>query len=137
MTELTFTQGLLVGQLSVVLLIGAFIKFFIFGEAPAPPRSSTRPSSKTHARSPSLHSLASSKSSPPRPLNPKRSSNNILRPVPQTATDTASILRKTYYQTAPNKPTAQGNGQIQYSHSSHQPESLDWFNVLIAQTIAQ
>jgi maintenance of mitochondrial morphology protein 1 len=138
MTELTFTQGLLVGQLSVVLLIGAFIKFFIFGEAPAPPRSSsTRPSSKTHARSPSLHSLASSKSSPPRSLNPKRSSSNILRPVPQTATDTASILRKTYYQTAPNKPTAQSNGRIQYLHSSHQPESLDWFNVLIAQTIAQ
>jgi maintenance of mitochondrial morphology protein 1 len=128
---LTFTQGLLVGQLSVVLLIGAFIKFFIFGEAPAPTR---KPSSQkqyaSHHRAPSLHSLASSQASPPQSLRNKASANNILRPVPQSATDTASILRKTYYQIAPNRPQTHGQ-------SIHQPESLDWFNVLIAQTIAQ
>ncbi|RMZ82757.1 hypothetical protein DV738_g1545, partial [Chaetothyriales sp. CBS 135597] len=33
--SLTFAQGFFLGQLSVVLLLGAFIKFFIFGEAPA------------------------------------------------------------------------------------------------------
>ncbi|RMD44407.1 hypothetical protein DV735_g668, partial [Chaetothyriales sp. CBS 134920] len=31
--SLTFAQGFFLGQLSVVLLLGAFIKFFIFGEA--------------------------------------------------------------------------------------------------------
>src|SRR2546423_2025753 len=133
--ELSFTQGLLIGQLSVVLLIGAFIKFFIFGEAPPPSRDSVqRTGQPRHVRQPSLHSLASSKTSPPRSLRNKASSSNVLRPVPQNAADIASILRKTYYETAPNKPTSQGHGQ---GHTSHQPESLDWFNVLIAQAIAQ
>ena len=128
---LTFTQGLLVGQLSVVVLIGAFIKFFIFGESPPPARkTSSQKQYASHHRAPSLHSLASSQASPPQSLRNKTSSNNILRPVPQSATDTASILRKTFYQIAPNRP--QKHGQ-----SIHQPESLDWFNVLIAQTIAQ
>lgn len=52
--------------------------------------------------------------------------------MPSNATNTESILRKTYYQTAPNN-----HGHRQSVHSSHQPESLDWFNVLVAQTIAQ
>ena len=42
----------------------------------------------------------------------------MLRPPPRLTT--AAILSKTYYNV-----------------NSHQPESLDWFNVLIAQTIAQ
>jgi len=50
-------------------------------------------------------------------LNKKKSS--ILRPSPPTLT-IGSILNKTYYKV-----------------DSHQPESLDWFNVLVAQTIAQ
>jgi maintenance of morphology protein 1 len=49
-------------------------------------------------------------------LNRKRSS--VLRNPPPLTTTT--ILSKTYYNV-----------------DSHQPESLDWFNVLIAQTIAQ
>lgn len=128
-STLTFTQGLLLGQLSVVLLIGAFIKFFIFGEAPPVPSRSSGRTTK-HIRSPSLHSLASSKSSAPQSLRNKASATNVLRPVPTTATDIASILRKTYYQIP-----ARGHGKN--THSTHQPESLDWLNVLIAQTIAQ
>jgi maintenance of mitochondrial morphology protein 1 len=136
--ELSFTQGLLIGQLSVVLLIGAFIKFFIFGEAQPPSRDSSRQTyHPKHIRQPSIHSLASSKSSPQRSLRNKASSSNILRPVPQNATDIVSILRKTYYETVPNKPTAQGPSRGHTQHSPHQPESLDWFNVLIAQAIAQ
>lgn len=50
-------------------------------------------------------------------LNKKKSS--ILRPSPPHLT-IGSILDKTYYKV-----------------DSHQPESLDWFNVLVAQTIAQ
>lgn len=49
-------------------------------------------------------------------LNRKRSS--ILRPA--AASTTGSILSKTLYNV-----------------HAHQPESLDWFNVLVAQTIAQ
>lgn len=123
---LTFTQGLLVGQLSVVLLIGAFIKFFIFGEAPT--RSSSANRTSKHIRTTSFHGLTGRHSSSGS-LRKKASSNNVLRAVPTSSTDTASILKKTYYH-IPNR-----SGRI--SHSTHQPESLDWFNVLIAQTIAE
>ncbi|TGO22643.1 hypothetical protein BPAE_0160g00190 [Botrytis paeoniae] len=120
-SSLSFTQGLLLGQLSIVILIGAFIKFFIFGDPPSPDVSAalraTERRSRTLAHKRSLLTL---RSSTPRhasqPLNRKRSS--VLRnPAPLT---TNAILSKTYYNV-----------------DSHQPESLDWFNVLIAQTIAQ
>lgn len=122
---LTFTQGLLVGQLSVVLLIGAFIKFFIFGEAPT--RSSANRTSK-HIRTTSFHGL-NTRTSVSGSLRKKASSSNVLRAVPTSSTDTASILKKTYYH-IPSR-----SGRI--NHNTHQPESLDWFNVLIAQTIAE
>lgn len=129
---------MLVGQLSVVLFIGAFIKFFIFGEAPLPSSNSTpnRHSYGRRIRTSSLHSIAS-KSSPPSSLRHKASSNNILRPLPSHSTNTASILRKTYYQTVPNNHQSKAHGRSRSQHSTHQPESLDWFNVLIAQVIAQ
>ncbi|KAJ5248936.1 hypothetical protein N7468_000387 [Penicillium chermesinum] len=112
-SSLSFTQGFLLGQLSVVLLIGAFIKFFIFGEAPPPP-------------------LADGQKS----LREKPSTSNVLRPVPASSTNTRSILRKTYYSAIPTNPSSK-HGRQRIHHTSHQPESLDWFNVLIAQTIAQ
>ena len=135
--SLSFTHGLLIGQLSVVLLIGAFIKFFIFGEAPAPTSRAAGyyGSSSRHGRQLSLHGL-NPKESPPNSLRHKKSTNNILRAVPSNSTNTASILRKTYYQISPQKSSGK-DARNQSHHSSHQPESLDWFNVLIAQTIAQ
>ena len=119
--SLSFTQGLLLGQLSIVILIGAFIKFFIFGDPPSPDVTAalraTERRSRTLAHKRSLLTLRSSISRhPSQPLNKKRSS--ILRNPPPLTTNT--ILSKTYYNV-----------------DSHQPESLDWFNVLIAQTIAQ
>ncbi|KAL4801356.1 maintenance of morphology protein 1 [Aspergillus unguis] len=126
-SSLSFTQGFLLGQLSVVLLIGAFIKFFIFGEAPPPPSRGLRAS--THRRSNSIFS----QDAPPKSLREKPSTSNVLRPVPSSATNTRSILRKTYYSAIPPNPSS----KHRIHHSSHQPESLDWFNVLIAQTIAQ
>ncbi|EPS28638.1 hypothetical protein PDE_03584 [Penicillium oxalicum 114-2] len=129
-SSLSFTQGFLLGQLSVVLLIGAFIKFFIFGEAPPPP------SRGLSNRTP--HRRYSSASSPSqdhqKSLREKPSTSNVLRPVPASSTNTRSILHKTYY--SPTNPTSK-HGRHRMHHSSHQPESLDWFNVLIAQTIAQ
>lgn len=117
-TRLSFTQGFLLGQLSVVILIGAFIKFFIFGETPSPETTASaralarRNRALAHRRSVSINS-----SSTPQKLHTKRSSN-VLRTPTRLTTDT--ILSKTYYNV-----------------NSHQPESVDWFNVLIAQTIAQ
>ncbi|CAN8096875.1 unnamed protein product [Discula destructiva] len=124
----SFTQGFILGQISVVLLIAAFIKFFIFGDPPsAEVTASTRATerrSRTLAHKKSLLSLrtpsgrpASQHAQQTPPLNKKKSS--ILRSGPPTLT-IGSILNKTYYKV-----------------DSHQPESLDWFNVLIAQTIAQ
>jgi maintenance of morphology protein 1 len=104
-----------------VILIGAFIKFFIFGDPPSPDVTAalraTERRSRTLAHKRSLLTLRSSTPRhPSQPLNKKRSS--ILRNPPPLTTNT--ILSKTYYNV-----------------DSHQPESLDWFNVLIAQTIAQ
>ncbi|KAM0334076.1 hypothetical protein ACHAQA_001096 [Verticillium albo-atrum] len=118
---LSFTQGLILGQLSVVLVLAAFIKFFIFGDPPSPEVTAslraTERRSKTLAHKKSLLSLRSTNSRPgQQTLNKKKSS--VLR-SPHNLT-IGSILSKTYYNV-----------------DSHQPESLDWFNVLVAQTIAQ
>ncbi|KAL7627135.1 ERMES complex subunit mmm1 [Parahypoxylon ruwenzoriense] len=121
---LSFTQGLIVGQISVVLLIAAFIKFFIFGEAPSPEVAATiraaERRSRTLAHRQSLLTLRST--TPNSNTRSSQSSLNkkssILRNPPTLTI--GSILNKTYYNV-----------------DSHQPESLDWFNVLIAQTIAQ
>jgi maintenance of morphology protein 1 len=112
------------GQISIVLLLAAFIKYFIFGDSPSPDvtaaiRAAER-RSRTLAHKKSLLSLreANTRQAAQQPtLNKKKSS--ILRPGPPTLT-IGSILDKTYYKV-----------------DSHQPESLDWFNVLVAQTIAQ
>ncbi|KAJ5613058.1 hypothetical protein N7510_006252 [Penicillium lagena] len=137
-TTLSFTQGFLLGQLSVVLLIGAFIKFFIFGEPPPPP-SRGLATRTTHRRYSSVYQPqdgGGAAGGGPKTLREKPSTSNVLRPVPSSATNTRSILRKTYYSAIPTNPSSK-HGRHRMHHSSHQPESLDWFNVLIAQTIAQ
>ncbi|KAI5457910.1 hypothetical protein BGZ63DRAFT_394166 [Mariannaea sp. PMI_226] len=117
---LSFTQGLILGQLSVVLVLAAFIKFFIFGDPPSPDATAslraTERRSRTLAHKRSLLSLRSAKDRQGQALNRKKST--VLR-IPPVLT-IGSILSKTYYNV-----------------DSHQPESLDWFNVLVAQTIAQ
>jgi maintenance of morphology protein 1 len=123
--RLSFTQGFILGQISIVLLIAAFIKFFIFGDPPSADVTAsvraTERRQRTLAHKKSLLSLRESndaRQTGQQPaLNKKKSS--ILRPGPPTLT-ISSILDKTYYKV-----------------DSHQPESLDWFNVLVAQTIAQ
>ncbi|KAI1757455.1 hypothetical protein F4782DRAFT_537046 [Xylaria castorea] len=118
---LSFTQGLVVGQLSVVLLIAAFIKFFIFGDAPSPEVTAsiraTERRSRTLAHRQSLLSLRTQNTGQTQPTQNKKKST-VLRNTPTLTI--GSILNKTYYNV-----------------DSHQPESLDWFNVLVAQTIAQ
>lgn len=103
-----------------MILIGAFIKFFIFGDPPSP---ETTASTRALARRNRDNGYRRSFSINSSPASASRSdvripSSNVLRhPPPLT---TPIILSKTYYNV-----------------NAHQPESLDWFNVLIAQTIAQ
>ncbi|EFX00226.1 mitochondrion biogenesis protein [Grosmannia clavigera kw1407] len=126
---LSFSQGLIVGQLSVVLLVAAFIKFFIFGDPPSAEaieiRRAAERRSRTEAHKESLLRLRSireeqsgdqQKQQQQQPSS--RHKSGVLRRPPSLTI--GSILSKTYYRV-----------------DSHQPESLDWFNVLIAQTIAQ
>lgn len=94
----SFTQGLICGQASVVVVLLVFIKFFVFSEAPSTGK-----------------------------LKKKDVSGVIVKREKkddaESATDSnklATILEKTYYDV-----------------NNHNPESLDWFNVLIAQTISQ
>ncbi|KAF7558635.1 hypothetical protein G7046_g5512 [Stylonectria norvegica] len=119
-SRLSFTQGLIVGQLSVVLVLAAFIKFFIFGDPESPDVTATLRATerrtRTLAHKRSLLSLRETGSREGQTLNRKKSS--VLRNPP--ALTIPSILTKTLYDV-----------------DCHQPESLDWFNVLIAQTIAQ
>ncbi|KAK1236887.1 hypothetical protein MKX08_007835 [Trichoderma sp. CBMAI-0020] len=116
----SFTHGLILGQLSVVLILAVFIKFFIFGDAPSPDVAAslraTERRSRTLAHKQSLLRLRSPSQRHGQSLNRKKST--VLRSPPTLTI--GSILSKTYYNV-----------------DSHQPESLDWFNVLIAQTIAQ
>lgn len=104
----------------MVLILAAFIKFFIFGDPPSPEQIASLRASDRKTRSlahkQSLPSLITPSQRQGQALNRKKSS--ILRNSP--ALTIGSILSKTYYNVA-----------------GHQPESLDWFNVLIAQTIAQ
>ncbi|KAK9455808.1 hypothetical protein V1511DRAFT_510673 [Dipodascopsis uninucleata] len=96
---LTFTQGLVMGQLSVLIVLFTFIRFFIFQTGTS---GSGGHESDTSGRN--------------KRLNKKQSS--ILRPTAPTPSRT--ILAKTYYNV-----------------ETHPAESLDWLNVLVAQSVAQ
>ncbi|KAF2024437.1 hypothetical protein EK21DRAFT_78697 [Setomelanomma holmii] len=123
--SLSFTQGFLLGQLSIALLIFFFIKFFIFGEPPSADDRSLHLNSlrraRTLAHQQSIKQLRTRSNSISLSLRHK-GSRSIIRKGEESrgGPSIATILAKTYYNV---------NG--------HQPESLDWFNVLIAQTIAQ
>ncbi|KAF2637802.1 hypothetical protein P280DRAFT_457464 [Massarina eburnea CBS 473.64] len=126
-TSLSFTQGFLLGQLSIALLIFFFIKFFIFGEPPPADDRALHLSSLRRARTLAhqsslreLHQRSSSITLNVPSLNPKGSRSVIRNAATTEGPSIATILAKTYYNV-----------------KGHQPESLDWFNVLIAQTIAQ
>jgi maintenance of morphology protein 1 len=123
--SLSFTQGFLLGQLSIALLIFFFIKFFIFGEPPSADDRSLHLNSlrraRTLAHQQSIKQLRTRSNSISLSLRHK-DSRSIIRKGEETrgGPSIATILAKTYYNV-----------------KGHQPESLDWFNVLIAQTLAQ
>ncbi|CAA9957986.1 hypothetical protein CFE70_001544 [Pyrenophora teres f. teres 0-1] len=124
-SSLSFTQGFLLGQLSIAILIFCFIKFFIFGEPPSADDRALHLNSlrraRTLAHQQSYKQLQTRANSTSLSLRHKPSTS-IIRKGEETrgGPSIATILAKTYYNV-----------------KGHQPESLDWFNVLIAQTIAQ
>ena len=132
-SRLSFTQGLLLGQLSIVLLLGAFIKYFIFGDPHSPDHTAallaTERRSRTLAHKRSLLTIR-----PPSATRPVGGSQNLGSPSPNAS------LRSKRSQVLRQPPPLTINtilSKTYYNVHAHQPESLDWFNVLIAQTIAQ
>lgn len=104
----SFTKGLIIGQISVILVFIFFLRFFIFSDSRSPnPRNSLSIFSKL------------SKSSTIIKLGGKE---RVVEEELESDLEKKlhSILEKTYYDV-----------------DTHKPESLDWFNVLIAQTIQQ
>lgn len=93
----SFTQGLICGQASVIVVILVFIRFFVFSEAPTTAKPAKRDSSGVIVK------------------REKKGDDDT-----HESTKLATILEKTYYDV-----------------NNHASESLDWFNVLIAQTISQ
>lgn len=106
-------------------MIFCFIKFFIFGEPPSADDRSIHLNSlrraRTIAHQQSIKQLRTRANSTSLSLRHKPS-RTIIRKGEESrgGPSIATILAKTYYNV-----------------KGHQPESLDWFNVLIAQTIAQ
>ncbi|CAH6719022.1 maintenance of mitochondrial morphology protein 1 [[Candida] jaroonii] len=105
---LSFTQGLIVGQLSVIVVIAIFVKFFVFQDASHVPTSVNNKEVsgviKKRENKKSLHNNNGNE------RFDDENNENVIN----------SILEKTYYDV-----------------SNHSSESLDWFNVLIAQFINQ
>ncbi|TKA74490.1 Maintenance of mitochondrial morphology protein 1 [Friedmanniomyces simplex] len=114
-----FATGFLLGQLTLALILFFFIKFFIFGEAPsADDRAATRAASRRQ-RTLSHNQAQARQRTLSSALRP-RPSSAVLKPRSEGGPTVQKLLEKTYYNV-----------------HGHQPESLDWFNVLIAQTVAQ
>ncbi|TID14152.1 hypothetical protein CANINC_004798 [Pichia inconspicua] len=128
-----FTQGLVIGQLSVIILIVAFIRFFVFTEA-VPTQARPILSKRTVIKTKNKEGLELS-SLPLSRITTDANAETMDDLNHQTEIDRAlgaensnlnfnktlnSILEKTYYDV-----------------KTHKPESLDWFNVLVAQIISQ
>ncbi|EME42951.1 hypothetical protein DOTSEDRAFT_53909 [Dothistroma septosporum NZE10] len=111
----SFASGFIFGQLLLAFILFIFIKFFIFGDAPS---ADERASARAAARR--QRTLSHSRQRTFSTALRTRPSTAILKPRQDGGLTVQKILEKTYYNVY-----------------GHQPESLDWFNVLIAQTIAQ
>ena len=134
-----FMQGLVVGQLSIVILLIFFIKFFVFADPKEkdnnPPVSNIATQSKRH----NIGEVQQSINSTSTLTNPLIIFSTILKrggeevktinnktgnfqenEIPDRSIQIRDILNKTSYDV-----------------NLHRSESLDWFNVLIAQIIEQ
>lgn len=103
----SFTQGLIIGQLSAIFVTLVFIKYFVFSE---------QSTSKTTSFNSSTGVIVK------RDKEKQKDGKEVDSPDQLSLDELKllSILEKTYYDV-----------------ENHAPESLDWFNVLVAQTISQ
>ncbi|CAK9441058.1 uncharacterized protein LODBEIA_P49270 [Lodderomyces beijingensis] len=133
----SFTQGLVIGQLSVILIIIIFVKFFVFADSSSASSKSIirdasgvivkRDKKSATAAGSTGSATTKSKSKSNAMANERYSHLDAAAELPTTDDErlfnnrakVSSILEKTYYDV-----------------NNHSSESLDWFNVLIAQTIS-
>ena len=111
----SFAEGLIVGQLSVIVALIFVIKFFVFSEGGTKTATAKSVGSASSFMDSTENSILSTiiKRGGKDGLEVDDKDNEKSRQI-------NSILEKTYYNV-----------------ETHSPESLDWFNVLIAQTIHQ
>lgn len=131
----SFTQGLLLGQLSVFVVIAIFIKFFVFADqtnnvtlSKSSNKTSKKPKdisgiivkrnkkggkSRSYKKSGAMDGSTDNDEDYSEFGDDADDSNSFSSKI-------SSILEKTYYDV-----------------NNHNPESLDWFNVLVAQMISQ
>lgn len=137
-TAWIFTQGLVIGQLSVIVFIIAFIRFFVFTEAaPTQARPITSKNKVSIIKAKSKDGLGL----PSTPLSRISTDSNG---------DTVNSADDINHQNEVSRALGSDNSRLNFNKTlksilektyydvkTHQPESLDWFNVLIAQIISQ
>ncbi|WBW70587.1 ERMES complex subunit, membrane tether and lipid transfer protein Mmm1 [Schizosaccharomyces osmophilus] len=109
----SFTQGFILGQLLTISVIYVFLRFFLFCNPP--PQDLAKEEEKIEAIK--SQQSKSSPSSPPSVANATDSARHYFQ-------DTHSTLDSEFLDAL-------------YNVNEHEPESLDWFNVLIAQALTQ
>jgi maintenance of morphology protein 1 len=105
--RLTFTQGFLAGQLSVVLIALVAIRYIIFEDSRSASQSNRSNRAKTNAQADTLRK------------GRKSVSNKDGLDKVDIANTMADILSK-----------------VKYEIDSHAGESIDWLNVIVAQALA-
>lgn len=123
----SFVKGLILGQLSITLLLLFFIKVFLFGD-----RHSTSTSSTPH--------IILEKESDENGNNSKNNSNNNIlskRFLTSLMKSETVSLQQNNVDSERHKLLLNILDRTAYDVETHDPESLDWFNVLIAQALQQ
>lgn len=113
----SFLQGLIVGQITVVVALIFFIKFFIFSDSSS---KATNPKNSTNVTLGSRPFISPQFFSSIMKRGGKEEFDGSDDIEAERSRQIDAILEKTYYNV-----------------DTHPAESLDWFNVLIAQTIQQ
>lgn len=137
-TAWIFTQGLVIGQLSVIIFIIAFIRFFVFTEA--------APAQASPISSKNKMSVIKTKNKDGIDLT----NAPLSRITTDFSGDTVANFDDVNYQNEVNRALGADNSRLNFNKTlnsilektyydvkTHKPESLDWFNVLIAQIISQ
>lgn len=138
-TAWPFIQGLIIGQLSIVVLLIFFIKFFIFAESgdkdnnPPIPQNTAPFRRKTSVNDTKAENLTTT-------LTNSLSSFSTILKRGGTEVRTISDGDNNNQDSENSERSVQINkilSKTSYDVNLHKSESLDWFNVLIAQIIEQ